>query len=1072
MSRRKQKRPQHLVNADPGGPGPLAQDELPCSKSPSASLGSEVTSSGSASSSPNWQRECQPPSAPRPSPGGLHAPSLPSESSPPPHWANHVAPFATSLPNTHSSLSPDFPHPSLSSQTHSPPPLGRGFGCQGQSHSAVASPTAGLSVSAGGGGGGGGGAAATSSSSRGPAARGGGESPAGHRASSVGGPPVLQVPPTLAVLLEELRVLQQRQIHQMQITEEICRHVLKLGGAALGRDANPRVGGGAEGRQKVAASPSPHPPTSGVAAAATASPLTCLPSSLVVQPPLSKQGSPHVNGRTPSSLSGSTVAACLHPLSLPAGSAAARSSPSALFAQGFPGGGGGHPQELPSPSPSTSGRAQHACRFCGKVLSSDSSLQIHLRSHTGERPYQCPVCLSRFTTRGNLKAHFLRHREQNPELSLSLLPPALSEQTASVCPPGAGQRRRKRRGEDDEAFHGGKASVAEGVALGFLSATSPRHPSPSSLPLPPSVDMALLSTAHSLLQLNRASAGSVLPASTSSQFKGAKQQQQQGRFDENTPPAASAPPPPPSSGLHAPASYSQLSQLPKILFPGGASPHHLALLRPTGMASATHLTSAHPLAFPFPPFPKAAAMSSPSSCSPAALSQTSDTSKLQRLVQKLEKRPQGGTSSSPAASLAPAEANGDATAHDLSTASGAGAYRREMLASLGLAPNSGQGAPGSDPSGAVPAANQCGVCLRVLSCARALRLHQATHLGERPFPCKLCGRSFSTKGSLRAHLATHRARPANSRALNSCPLCPRKFTNALVLQHHIRLHLGGQIPPDEDAVQAQDRGVADNEAGEPEGSPPPPPPAQRLLPPALASASPKSSHEKTVAACELQMEAPEGMAPDGGQDPDDRPPPNDCEEESRADPGQEAQSPGPGSTEVRATDGPVSPNTPKPDGPRQTGNGSPPPGNGLPALGPEVSPAGGVSSADTALPRERSPSEGERDHALTAPPPPGTGTQEEKESSESPEATGATGATGASGPRAPNPRPDKPYSCSQCGKTYASRSGLKGHAKTHAVASAVPAQALSDKGEATGEALAAEGAAEAPATPAGDETPH
>uniref|UniRef100_A0A8C6UHM1 C2H2-type domain-containing protein n=1 Tax=Neogobius melanostomus TaxID=47308 RepID=A0A8C6UHM1_9GOBI len=80
-------------------------------------------------------------------------------------------------------------------------------------------------------------------------------------------------------------------------------------------------------------------------------------------------------------------------------------------------------------------------------------------------------------------------------------------------------------------------------------------------------------------------------------------------------------------------------------------------------------------------------------------------------------------------------------------------------------------------------------------CPRALRLHQATHLGERPFPCKLCGRSFSTKGSLRSHLATHHARPANSRVQNSCPLCQRKFTNALVLQHHIRMHLGGQLPP-------------------------------------------------------------------------------------------------------------------------------------------------------------------------------------------------------------------------------------------------------------------------------------
>uniref|UniRef100_A0A672R566 Spalt-like transcription factor 2 n=1 Tax=Sinocyclocheilus grahami TaxID=75366 RepID=A0A672R566_SINGR len=63
---------------------------------------------------------------------------------------------------------------------------------------------------------------------------------------------------------------------------------------------------------------------------------------------------------------------------------------------------------------SSSGRTQHACRFCRKLFSGDSSLQIHLRSHTGERPYQCPVCFSRFTTRGNLKVHFFRAQNSCP----------------------------------------------------------------------------------------------------------------------------------------------------------------------------------------------------------------------------------------------------------------------------------------------------------------------------------------------------------------------------------------------------------------------------------------------------------------------------------------------------------------------------------------------------------------------------------------------------------------------------------------------------------------------------------
>lgn len=54
---------------------------------------------------------------------------------------------------------------------------------------------------------------------------------------------------------------------------------------------------------------------------------------------------------------------------------------------------------------------KHRCRFCGKIFGSDSALQIHLRSHTGERPFVCRVCGSRFTTKGNLKVHYQRHTE-------------------------------------------------------------------------------------------------------------------------------------------------------------------------------------------------------------------------------------------------------------------------------------------------------------------------------------------------------------------------------------------------------------------------------------------------------------------------------------------------------------------------------------------------------------------------------------------------------------------------------------------------------------------------------------
>lgn len=75
---------------------------------------------------------------------------------------------------------------------------------------------------------------------------------------------------------------------------------------------------------------------------------------------------------------------------------------------------------------------KHRCRFCGKIFGSDSALQIHLRSHTGERPFECKVCGSRFTTKGNLKVHYQRHTEtmEYPtEARKDLLRPSLDIRT-------------------------------------------------------------------------------------------------------------------------------------------------------------------------------------------------------------------------------------------------------------------------------------------------------------------------------------------------------------------------------------------------------------------------------------------------------------------------------------------------------------------------------------------------------------------------------------------------------------------------------------------------------------------
>nr|XP_057925094.1 sal-like protein 1 isoform X2 [Doryrhamphus excisus] len=705
---------------------------------------------------------------------------------------------------------------------------------------------------------------------------------------------------SLALILEELRVLQQRQINQMQITEEICRQVLRLGGASYSIDTPtqqllpplPQLCLEDKRSNSPTTQPATTQPSTSVA------PLlacfsTLLPSqvsnkpskssnalSQILQPckpqPESTGGTSGAENYQPSDAS-TSIASSSYPLALSlalpnhyfhekspnnlnehCGKSYLNASPNTQYAlQSLTGGA----NASSTSSSGGSSRLQHVCRFCGKIFSGDSALQIHLRSHTGERPYQCPVCLSRFTTRGNLKVHFLRHREQNPELSLSLLPPSLFGVAlrATDTSGGSSTSEKKAKFRPEEEVYGNDLEVS-GTNSGFpVGATG--GSTPCTLPLPPSVDLALIS--HSLLQLNRAAAvaaavsiasgssysspSTSVPASSlsnsllsiptlssSSTISGLLKGAKQHHSDENTPPQAA---------ILSPAAYSQLAHLPKLLFPAGSSTSvsssathstlhpALGMLRsPLPSNAASHQpasTSLSHITFPFSPFhkvPSRAASTQSSVPSSVAISTpTSETSKLQRLVEKLEKAPPQWTTSSSTMEVQPSNtmaspgssANSNFTHTSTSTtyvmasppssnlvSTSVSKFTRQMVAALGMGVSNANAIAG----GLLPtlniapasnlATNQCGVCFRVLSCPRALRLHQATHLGERPFPCKLCGRSFSTKGSLRSHLATHHTRPPNARVQNSCPLCQRKFTNALVLQHHIRMHLGGQLPPE------------------------------------------------------------------------------------------------------------------------------------------------------------------------------------------------------------------------------------------------------------------------------------
>ncbi|XP_059524048.1 sal-like protein 1 [Myotis daubentonii] len=576
--------------------------------------------------------------------------------------------------------------------------------------------------------------------------------------------------PAVPALMEQLLALQQQQIHQLQLIEQIRHQILLL----ASQNADPPASSPSQGPLRTSANPlstlSSHLSQQLAAAAGLAQSLASQSASIgglkqlpPAQLPQSGSGhtivpphggaSPHVSilataATTPSSDRAAPGAGASQAGSPAVVSAAASSPAFAISSLLSPASNPLLPQPapasavFPSPLPSVGTTAEdlsplsalaqqrkskpptvaafeaksasdeaffkHKCRFCAKVFGSDSALQIHLRSHTGERPFKCNICGNRFSTKGNLKVHFQRHKEKYPHIQMNPYP--VPEHLDNI-PTSTG-------------IPYGMSIPPEKPVTSWLD-TKPVLPTLTTsvgLPLPP--------TLPSLTPFIKTEEPAPIPISRSSASPPGSVKSDSG-----------APEPVPRNPGGLPGEEAEGSTVPPS---GGKSEESGVVAGSAPAAGSGALSSPMAAADNCPPGAAAAAFTNPllplmSEQFKAKFpfgglldsTQASETSKLQQLVENIDKK-------------------------------------------------------AADP-------NECVICHRVLSCQSALKMHYRTHTGERPFKCKVCGRAFTTKGNLKTHYSVHRAMPP-LRVQHSCPICQKKFTNAVVLQQHIRMHTGGQIP--------------------------------------------------------------------------------------------------------------------------------------------------------------------------------------------------------------------------------------------------------------------------------------
>ena len=475
-------------------------------------------------------------------------------------------------------------------------------------------------------------------------------------------------------------------------------------------------------------------------------------------------------------------------------------------------------------APSSAGREEasikHRCKYCGKVFGSDSALQIHIRSHTGERPYKCNVCGNRFTTKGNLKVHFQRHSDRFPRVKMN--PNMVPEHVDKFYPSLLQQC------EEAEKKGLPMPNINNPMA-GMNPVVPPGMTLPTNLPgMPPPVTSVPQPTRNYPAPPKLPLTSGALPRYPlpSELLRKEDMFQEKPAWLRNLP-ILPRPPPSEQAFKNFDALKQEMKEEPEFEHPFSRvalSQHflHRDLISPSARDRRNQsekrehspddedsrrrafsvVSESGDSSMQEEPENLSADRRRAENKSPLVES-TEDKSRFSRGMAPLRLpqfpvhlpnpllRPPVSAINPPRGPLILPDPTKDPNLYN------------NLLPHPGSSDNAWESLIEVDTSNesakleslvnkldtTMTDTNECIICHRVLSCKSALQMHYRTHTGERPFKCKICKRTFTTKGNLKTHMSVHRTKPP-MRSFPQCPVCHKKYPNPAVLQQHVRTHTG------------------------------------------------------------------------------------------------------------------------------------------------------------------------------------------------------------------------------------------------------------------------------------------